>query len=202
MKLDIKQVNKELFSAQFVICRELEEVGRIEVEGKLLSLLTHIYVHYNEKTYEVVQPKQYNAINNSFKIMEDNQKVGEIMCLTRKTGWFSQYTYVVFRFKNKIYKAFPIGLGKEGIKIPIYVGNKQIAQINKECIVIDDLHHFQLFAHNEEDIISTIILSIYYYFVNNYKPGEKKISYKETVYIKDNNKELKSKYNPEFEKKC
>lgn len=58
------------------------------------------------------------------------------------------------KLNGMIFDLFPIGFGNEGSKSPIYNGNKQIAQIEKDCIVYNDLHNYRIFA---EDLFASQI---------------------------------------------
>ena len=97
-----------------------------------------------------------------------------------------------------IFDLFPIGFGNEGSKSPIYNGNKQIAQIEKDCIVYNDLHNYRIFAEDSFASQIAILFCIYMYINVGYKSGEKVISSKVKVVSITTNKLLKEKYNPEF----
>ena len=95
---------------------------------------------------------------------------------------------------------YTVGLGKEGYKFPIYKGSEQIAQVEKDCVVYNDLHNYKAFIKEEDYLNAVIYLCAYNYVTGPYEPGEKTYSGKETTVYITTNKLIKEKYNPEFTK--
>ena len=78
---------------------------------------------------------------------------------------------------------------------------EQIAQIEKECVVYNDLHHYQVFAEDENAGLISLIFSMYMYINACYKPGVKasKSCSKTISVTKDPC--LLEKYDPDFKSK-
>ena len=64
-------------------------------------------------------------------------------------GLFKKFDYHQMKKAGITYDLFPIGLGTDGSKSPIYQDNSQIAQIEKDCVVYNDLHTYKIFAQDE-----------------------------------------------------
>mgnify|MGYP000818851168 CR=1 FL=1 len=86
----------------------------------------------------------------------------------------------------------------EGGKHPVYCGNKQIAQIDKPCEIYNDLHHYTIYAVDQDAAEISALFAAYMYINASFEPGQKvKQSYTKCTSI-TLNKTLKQKYNPDF----
>lgn len=208
MIVDFIQKSKELFSADFEIKNNdgLEFLGQLHYENeKGISKLSgewsgklfdrEISLSFEEKSVII------NEINNCCRpclIIIDGIKKGIIYQYTEKSGLFSNYSYYKMEYKENLYEMYPIGFGKEGAKNPVYLGKKQIAQIEKDFEVINDLHNFRVFSVDDVSALISILFSCYMYTISFYKHGIKVSISKEKNYSKTKNKALLEKYNPNF----
>ena len=78
----------------------------------------------------------------------------------------------------------------------VYNENKQIAQIEKDLTIYNDLHNYKIYSIN--DTFITVLMCLYGYINSSYKLGEKEIKSVLKGYSKTFNKELLAKYNPNW----
>ncbi len=74
----------------------------------------------------------------------------------------------------------------------------QVAQIDTEQIIYNDLHNYKIYVKNDNYSLISIIIACYMYINAGFKPG---VEVKESVtkyYNKTTNKELNLKYNPNW----
>lgn len=102
---------------------------------------------------------------------------------------------------SSFYKMYPIGFGKEGAKNPIYCGEEQIALIEKDCEVVNDLHTYKLFCLTEQSSVIALLFAMYMYSMTGYKVGEKVTKSVEKRVSITTNKHLKAMYDPSFKEK-
>ena len=202
MIIDIKQNDKTLFEANFDIVSNKNILGNINIKGKLGSMEGYLNGVYNNIPFSLKYSgntliKNKNNRFRPYQVIESNNVVGEIYQSNKKTGIFSGYEYKTLIYNNNIYNQFGIGLGKE-TKCPIYLNDEQIAEIEKENTVYNDLHNFKLYIKNEEYSFISILFACYMYINACFKPGTKIKESVNRYYSKTTNKELNSKYNPDW----
>ena len=212
MILRVEQLNKELFSANFHILQNGMEVGQVRVEGKIHTMEVKVWISIFEKSYTLQYSggllKSASLPNKEEKSFRPYQidsgmhgKIGNVYQVEKKEGWFSIIDYLELIYSGLNYNAYPIGLGREGGKSPVYCGETQIAQIDKAGEIYNDLHHFDIYAVDQQAAEVAVLFVAYMYINANFKPGEKATkSYVKYTSI-TTNKTLKSKYNPDFVKR-
>lgn len=202
MIINIIQKNKELFEANFDIVSNENVLGTINIKGKMGSMEVSLNGIYNNTTFEFkynggILIKTKDKKFRQYQVIESNNMVGEIYQTNKKTGVFNSYDYNTLIYENNIYHEYGIGLGKEA-KCPVYLDDNQIAQIEKQNIVYNDLHNFKIYIKDDKYSFISILFACYMYINAGFKPG---IKVKESVvkyYNKTTNKELNSKYNPDW----
>lgn len=126
--------------------------------------------------------------------------VGEIY--SKYTKFFLGYPYFEILLDGHTYQAYRIGMGKEGLKIPIYEKECQVALVEKPTVVKDNKDEYEISALDPSSLELAVIFTIYFDVSNYGNRGE--VVYKKTQveYINTLNKELKSKYDPNFKERC
>lgn len=204
MILDVIQISKELFSANFIINRGSKQIGSFLLQGRLGSMEAIICGCFGERSFEM----KYGSTDDldikypfrPYIISENNIEYGTIYQTKYKGGLFNKFDYHQMKKNGLTFDLFPIGFGKEGSKSPIYIENKQIAQIEKESIVYNDLHNYRIYAKDDYSAYIAILFVVYMYINAGYKAGEKELSSTVKVVSTTTNKILKGKYNPDFKK--
>lgn len=203
MYFELVQTNKELFAADFNIVENGLIIGNMSLEGRLGSREGNITIDYNSHNILLtpgVKGLEIHAKSpfRPYKITI-NDVVKGIICQTEcKTGLFSKYDYHQIEMDNKAYEMYPIAFGKEGAKNPIYVDGRQTGLIEKDSVVVDDLHTYKMTFTDDFTSILCLIFSAYMYVCTAYESG---VVLKKSVYKdmgKSTNKKLLEKYNPNF----
>lgn len=202
MILDVIQVSKDLVAANFVIKRENTQIGSFSLRGSLISMEAKIQGIIYEQAFKMVYGKMDNLeAKRPFRpylIYRGSTPDGTVYQTEFNGGLFKKICCHQMKLNGMIFDLFSISFGNEGLKAPLYNGDKQIAQIEKDCIVYNDLHNYRIFAEDSFASQVAIFFCIYMYVCADYKPGKKVVWSKEKTFFTTTNKLLKEKYNPEF----
>lgn len=204
MILDIEQVSKDLFLADFVINRGSNQVGSFSLKGILGSMEASVAGEFLGQKFEMNFGKLDDVeVSHPFRpyiLIENGIANGTVYQTKFNGGLFKKFDYHQMKKSGMTYELFPIGFGSEGSKSPVYQGNKQIAQIEKNCVVYNDLHNYRIYAEDEYASNIAVFFAIYMYVNAGFKPGEKFVSSTVKVISVTTNKLIKEKYNSEFTK--
>lgn len=132
-----------------------------------------------------------------YNIYDTNNSLVGSICLKR-TKFFNGYMYYEFILNDIKYIMYEIGLGKEGIKVPIYIGDTQIALIEKDPVVYDNKDTYEIIAIDEKSLEVATLFNLYYDFIRFGNYGEIAYKSKKTYYLYTTKKELKNKYDSNF----
>lgn len=138
------------------------------------------------------RPKRRRAL-----IMDScGNSVGRIY-LVRDKGLFKQEYCIVELSGTRCY-VYMVGLGKQGDKSPIYCNESQIAEVDKGCIVHDNLDEYEMYAINENAMTIALLFSVYWDLLRYRNSGEftyKKVSVRYNYTL---DRAYKEKYTPDF----
>lgn len=203
MFFEVKQIQKELFTADFSVNKKDTVIGQMRIEGKLGSMEgkwkgsafgKEFTLNYGKGNINVESKNVFRP----YSVMLEDGIQGCIYQTEQKDGLFSKMEYHQLILDGIKYNVYPIGFGKEGSKSPVYIGDEQIALIEKDCVVYDELHHYQVTATDEASALIALIFVCYMYTNACFNPGVKVIqSVSKTVSV-TTNKKLKQKYDPMF----
>lgn len=161
---------------------------------KLDQMICYITVNHEFKnTFSWAKTKVLSSQNIYNRY---NELVGVINLKRTKT--FGGYPYYEVSLNQQLFQIYAVGCGKEGIKIPIYYGEEQIALIEKDPTVYNNQDRYQIMAVDEYAADIACLFNLYYDFIRFGHRGEFVSNTKYTNYEYTVNKELKSKYNPQF----
>lgn len=204
MILNIEQVSNGLFSADFIINRGTSEVGKISVQGRLGSMEATIEGTFLDKRFNMycIKPSLRKSKNifRQYAISDSVSEKGTVYQISKKQGLFKGYGYRQMDYCGVSYEMFSLGMGEDGYKSPIYYQGRQTAQIDKDCVVYDQLHKYKIFAVDEHSANIAVMFCAYYFVSGVYTPGEKVTSSKSKYISVTKNKQLLRKYDPEFTK--
>lgn len=204
MKLILKQIEKDLFSANFEILQDNNIVGNVSLKGELVTNEACLVGTLYGKTFELNCVSKFFAGSNEkfrpYNILENNDVVGEIYQTEFKKNIFSKYEYDKCIYNQKEYNLYSVGLGEKIVDM-LYQDNIQIAQIEKEGTIYNDLHVYDIYSINEDSAFIAVLFSCYMYVIACYKAGEKVVQSVKKTYNKTLNKELIAKYNPDWTQK-
>ena len=208
MVIDFKQVNKELYSADFILIDHMtkQQLGHMAFSNKkTLGLLSGAWEGsvFGDKVSLAL--KYGSMVENDIKkqyrpcdVFINDQPIGSMRQRTGKSGFLSKYYYHELLLKDKEFQLFTLNFGKEGARDPLFFGDRQIAQIEKEAVVYNALHCYQIFALDQESAMIAVLFSAYLYSIGFFKSGVKVTHSVEKYYFKTTNKYELSKYDPDF----
>ena len=153
MILDVVQTRKELREAEFKILRGCVNVGSVFLKGTLGSIDANVILNLFGVTYELhrdtwqVSPdpkmiKYYRPYNVS--ILPRAKQLGVVTYAERKLGLFKTRTYLSFTSDSDISEGYTLGMGKEGLKMPVYLKNKLIAEIDSDNIIDNECYKYRV----------------------------------------------------------
>lgn len=209
MILDVVQTRKELCKAEFKILRGGVNVGSMFLRGTLGSIDANVIVNLFGLTYELhrdmwqVSPdpkmiKYYRPYKVS--ILSRSKQLGVVTYIERKLGWFKTRTYLSFTSGSDVYEGYALGMGKEGLKMPVYLKNKLIVEIDSVNIIDNECYKYRVYCKKNEYSVQAILMTVYFYVIGCFKTGEKVYKSKRIIYSKTTDKFLLSKYKSEFTK--
>lgn len=120
--------------------------------------------------------------------------------MSRKRNKFlGGYFFFVLEIGGIEYRMYEVGLGKQGIKLPIYHQDSQIALIEKNITVYNNCDTYQISYPNDTSLLVSVLLTLYYDNLRFGNHGEVVTNTKKNYYYLSTNKELKQKYNPNWQ---
>lgn len=212
MRWELRQTVSRMVSDYDVIAPQ-GLVGRAESTPQFLrghkiefSLCGHNYLmQYDTLDYAkamFADLQEATTIRYHFRIFEQGEQIGEIATIRQRTGLLKSYSYLALCLKSVNYQLYKIGLGKQGVKCPIYCGKNQIAQINKGVTVTDNLDEYTLLALDEPSAMTAVFFGLYLDAIFYSNRGE--YGYKSTNFNYETtlNRDLMAWYDPAFEARC
>lgn len=205
MILDVVQTRKELLEAEFKILRGSVNVGSAFFRGTLGSIDANVIVNLFGVTYELhrdtwqVSPdpkmiKYYRPYKVS--ILPKSKQLGVVTYIERKLVWFKTRTYLSFTSGSDIYEGYALGMGKEGLKMPVYLKNKLIAEIDSD----NECSKYRVYCKKNEYSVFAVVMAVYSYIIGGFETGEKLRKAKRIACSETPDKFLPSKYNSKFAK--
>ncbi len=176
MIVDVIQCLQDRYSSEFQILRGNKQIGDMSLKGGL----GRREVTWNIQLYDQLFHMDYcGKLFSSAKkfrpytITTSNTDRGCIYQTVTADKKKNSFTYHYMMYDDKVYKLYPIGFGEEGAHCPIYSDQGQIAQIDKSGLVYNELHHYRLYAIDENSTLLAILFCSYMYTVGCYEPGVK-----------------------------
>ena len=119
--------------------------------------------------------------------------------LSRKRNKFwGGFFYFVLDFNGRAYQMYEVGLGKQGIKLPVYCQDSQISLVEKDVTVYNNRDIYEISYSEENSLVVSILLTLYYDNLRFGNHGEVVSNSKKSYYYLSTNKELKQLYNPNW----
>ena len=136
----------------------------------------------------------------SFRVFDtSNNLIGVFVGRTKKTGkLFGGYVYYELNFCNRQYIGYEIGRASQGIALCLYYNDKLLSICDKNIHVVNFQDDYNIYCENFDDIYMSTLFTIYYDMAKFPDMREIKLYSQVETYMVTANKELKSKYDPEF----
>jgi uncharacterized protein YxjI len=170
----------------------------------------NINLMQDNETILALSSENINVLKESFKreptffeiIKPNGETCGKISSKFIKTFLFFGRSHTQITYNSEVYDCYVVGKGKEGTFVCIYSGEQQIALIEKHTVVYDNKDTYTLYIKDDKHAELICLFATYYDHsansnYNEYAANSKKVNYYYTY-----NKELNSKYNPQFKELC
>lgn len=203
MIFDLIQTGKEPFAADFQVMRGNVCCGNTRLSGKLGSMEGILDGQFGVDSVHMQRCTNRSVPNTStvfrpYEILLNSGAFGYIYQTEQKNGWFDKFQFHQLQANGQYFNMYPIGFGEQGAKCPVYCGESQIALIEKECVVYNDLHQYHVLSLDESAGLIAYLFCNYMYTLACYEPGvQTKQSCAKYVSV-TKNKTLLQKYNPNF----
>lgn len=202
MIIKIEQTSKAAFKAEFKIFAEGKIIGSAVFSGHMTSMEGEWFIDFMGRQFGMKRTRKASGKSfRPYEVSANGNPCGYVYQTDYKTGFFKPKIYHHrLDINGQITDIFPIGCGTV-TNSPVFCLEKQIALVEKQLTVYDDLHVFDVYALTENAAISTILLCFYMYTIGYYKAGEVSIKTVHKGYSLSKEKELLEKYDPEFKTK-
>lgn len=213
MIISIRQTKRDLSAAGFTIVGEDGALmGRASFTGSLTSRdgQWRIWVGQNAFRMDRISEREGRSLAEGssrtmvmrpYRIQAEGEPSapGVIFMDEVKTGLISRMSLHTMYWKGLAFEKYLIGLGKQGMVYPIYLGEfHQIAEARRPCRIEDMLYQYQMFCPDECYLIPSILHVLYLYAVADYVTGEKVTHSVETKVKVTKDRKTLEKYHPEF----
>lgn len=189
MELVVRQTKKELYSAAFDILLEgVEKRGSIVVQGAMGTREGSIQIQFDSCHIQMSPTSRREAVQlagalikrapfRPYTVVQDGDS-GVLFHDQIKTGFMKSAGYHLLSLKDCTYSLYFVGFGEKGICAPIYKNDRYVAELRKDCTVIDDLHVFRIVYYDvsfykSSEIVPSLILCCYVYMITYYRAGVK-----------------------------
>lgn len=200
-KILLKQKNKEMYSAEFEILENDSVVGQVFINGKVGSIDAIVDGTFHNKNFSLkFANKVLPGSNKKFRpynIIENKNITGETFQTVFKKNFFSKYEYIKCNYNEEEFKFYSIGFGDKQVCV-IHKNDIQISQIEFSNAIYNDLHDYTIYIKDDDNTFISILLTCYLYVIGKFKPGVKVTKSVVKYYQKDSNKDLISKYDPDW----
>ena len=88
------------------------------------------------------------------------------------------------------------------MKYPVYEGSVQIAQIEKDPVVYDNLDAYTLCSLDDFGELAALLTALFLDFHNYRNAGERVRGQKSVQYVYTRSQEVLAKYDPSFRARC
>lgn len=206
MVFDIVQTESNI-SAKYEVRKGNSVIGFAELRNNFIHGGTFVFDILG-RTYEMVyEPLQQigswlrrakEKTDVPYTVHENGELFGRISIKRSNGGLLKRYEYYSLETRSEAYDMYEIGLGKDGLKYPIYCGERQIALIEKDVTVYNNLDFYHISTSDDNAAIIATIFGMYLDASSYAHRGEFVKKSVETTYYLTTNSELKAKYDKNF----
>ena len=197
MSISFVQQYKKLYAAGFTVFHNDAVIGTLSMKGRLGSREGQ----WNGTVMgRQISMKRCSGVPGfrPYEISVDGRLAGSVSQIDVKTGLLSGHQYHQLQLEGRSYQLYAVGLGKQGGVCSLYCDGSQLAEIDTEATVYNELFRFETFAVDTDSAFVSILLCCYMYMLGCYRPGEAVSSSVRTRVTVTTNKDLLAKYDPNF----
>lgn len=208
MRSQINKIQSSL-SASLQIVADNAVIATVERKNFCFAGAFCLYVN-NKLKYKLVNriSKQFknwfrkfdDKIFIVYEIQDAQKQVIGSICQKGAVGFtYIGYGYFELKMNDATYKMYGIGLGKGlGYKFPIYQGDSQVALIEKDNVVYNNLDTYRVFALNEQINEIACLFGLYIDTLLFAHCGEVTFTGVKTDWELTKDENLTKKYDPNF----
>ena len=171
MILRAQQINKEPYSAEFLLQRHGETIGSMFLKGDIRTVWGEMTIDFCSHLYGLspngargIFKKPVNKEYRIFNTFIDGIQTGYI-CGDEKENILNVY------IEQKNYTVSPVSCKGDGFLYPVYHQNKQIALIVQEENVENNWFNFVLHTQEDTDMSLLLLIMGYIYTCFCYRTG-------------------------------
>lgn len=201
MRIQLIKSRPRLFGAGYDILNNHKVVGTAEIPNGYQNY--KIWIEYQKESKILLKfdfEKSLKLICNSqirenYNVFEENSLVGEIY-FDRCGQSHVTNRRCNLQINGTVYEGFLVGLGENGLKIPVFTQEKQIGLIERACVVVDGKSAYEITA-TEEYIRVLVIMALYIDAAGFNTWGRISKGRVKTI-LTSKSPEILAKYNPRF----
>lgn len=195
----VQQTKSGINAANYIV----QDAGNtvFEIESNYISkeLMTPMHMRGGQREYSfrrnilqgAVSIKQYDVMD----LYEEQEKQGFIC---GNAVYFSGSMTYTIEWAGRKFTMYDVGLGSQGIKLPIYEGESQVALVEKQGVVRDMLDSYEVYTVEDGLFPMTVLAALYYDRENFSDKGKKAAaSTRSTTTFSLNDKQI-AKYDEEW----
>lgn len=195
----VQQTKSGINAADYIVREAGETVYEITSNYITRELMTPLHMRGGQREYSfrrnilqgAVSIKQYDVMD----LYEDQEKLGYIC---GNAVYFSGSMTYTIEWAGRKFTMYDVGLGSQGIKLPIYENERQVALVEKQGVVRDMLDSYEVYTV-EDELFPMIVLAALYYDRENFSDRGKQAaaSTRSTTTFSLNDKQI-AKYDEEW----
>lgn len=210
MKGKIIHYKNNPYSSTFVITKNHNNIGEIYVKGDILTKEASIIGNCCSTVFGLRYKYAVFAgeaqYRRPYSVSFYQKEAGEIFYTqSKENSPLNRYTYIKAILGNCEYRLYTLYLDDSKITHLLYKKEntrekaRQIAMIEKNCTIYNNLHHYNLVVENEEAMVIASVFASYLYVTNSFQSRHfSNTGITELYYSKTTNPTLLKKYNSEF----
>ncbi len=203
MILKVSQIDKGFNNASFEILENDKSVGAIRIHGEPNSENSFIKGIFDNNKFSLnYVNRKYNEkeISNPYIIINNN-RAGTVYNPVNSNNIFNKTTHQKLTLDDSMYDCYNVGFGKEGVKKIIFYDDKQIALVEYDTLIHNELFNFNIYVEDSAAALITILFIIHSYTTSYFSYEDINFDKVKKVHSITLNKDIKIKYDPEFKEK-
>lgn len=129
------------------------------------------------------------------------EKVGSVVRI-REGNFFSANYHIELRLRERVMQGYEIGLGRKGMKYPLYENGVPLSLVEKDPLVRDNLDEYRIYSLDAFGEAAALLFALFLDFHRHRNAGEHVRGKKSFQYVYTRRREVLDKYDPAFRARC
>lgn len=159
----VQQTKSAINAADYIVREDGNTVFEIESNYVSKELMTPLRMRGGQREYSfrrnilqgAVSIKQYDVMD----LYEEHEKLGYIC---GNAVYFSASMTYTIEWSGRKFTMYDVGLGSQGIKLPIYESERQVALVEKQGVVRNMLDSYEVYTIEDGLFPMTVLAALYY----------------------------------------